>query len=104
LIGVVVISMVAVLWLGAAAVAKTRAQTAADMAALAGAQALLDHLPDAVACDHAATVADAHGAQLTGCAARGDQCEVTAAVTGSPRGGTPAGMTARARAVAGRPP
>jgi secretion/DNA translocation related TadE-like protein len=104
LIGVVAVATVAALWLGAAVLAHTRAVAAADLAALAGAQALLDGLDPAAACAEAAQVIQAEGAQLIACRAVGDRCEVTVtrAVTRAGTGGR--ALVARARAVAGRPP
>jgi secretion/DNA translocation related TadE-like protein len=104
LIGVVAISMAAVLWLGGAVLAKARAQTAADMAALAGAQALLDHLGEIAACEQASAVARAHGAQMTACATNRERCEITVAFAATKRTNSQGGVTAWARAVAGRPP
>jgi secretion/DNA translocation related TadE-like protein len=117
LAGVLVIAMGAVVAFGAAVLAKTRAQTAADLAALAGAQAVLDHRGIAVACAQAQDVARAHGTRLVACSAHeSGRCEVVVArairppVSGRPGaqpddqfGPAPRGAAA-ARAVAGRPP
>jgi secretion/DNA translocation related TadE-like protein len=105
LAGVVVLAMIAVLLLGGAAVAKARAQTSADLAALAGAQAVLDGLGTAEACDQAASVVEAHRATMAACSISSDaRCEVRVSVP-SPLTLTGwASLTAKARAVAGRPP
>jgi secretion/DNA translocation related TadE-like protein len=82
-----------------AAQARWRAQTAADLAALAAAQALIDGFDQAAACSVAGDVARANGASLEDCA---PQAAGRVAVTcQTPPVGLP-GM-ARARAVAGPP-
>jgi secretion/DNA translocation related TadE-like protein len=109
LAGVVMASMVAVLMLGEAVVAGARAQTAADLAALAGAQALLDHLAPSEACTKAEAVARTNGAHLETCTTDGSQrCEVTVwHPLGRPSSATtthPPAQGAWATAIAGRPP
>jgi secretion/DNA translocation related TadE-like protein len=75
-------AFVAVIWLGCSAAllyggavtGRHRAETAADLAALAAAT----HVPDgpASACAHAASVAAANGGSLRGCRLVGDDVEV----------------------------
>jgi secretion/DNA translocation related TadE-like protein len=77
--------------LGAVAVARHRAASAADLSALAGAR----HVLDGTACDVAQSVARAQSAVLTGCAVAGSEVTVVAAVK------VPGLGTAQARATAG---
>jgi secretion/DNA translocation related TadE-like protein len=83
---------------GELVVAHRRAQAAADLAALAGAQALAR---GADGCARAAEVAAADGGTLTACLPAGTEVRVTVAVTG-PRGlGQDADLSASARAGPG---
>lgn len=83
---------------GAAVLARQRAEIAADLAALAGAAQLLRGAE--VACAAADVVARANGAQPTGCRADGLDLLVEVGVAvGGPLGGTAAGR-ARAGPVA----
>jgi secretion/DNA translocation related TadE-like protein len=77
--------------LGAVAVARHRAASAADLAALAAA----GHVLDGTACEAAREVARAAGAELTDCRPEGTTVLVVAAVRVGALG------TARARARAG---
>jgi secretion/DNA translocation related TadE-like protein len=105
LVGVLTTALAAVVMLGGAVMAKTRAQTAADLAALAGAQALLDHLGAEVACTEARAVALANGAESVTCTITGvARCEVTVSRRVSPAVGGQGPMAATATAVAGHPP
>jgi secretion/DNA translocation related TadE-like protein len=82
------------LWLGSAVVARHRAQTAADLAALAAAQ-LLPAGP-AAACRQAESLATVMGARLESCSVERLDVTVRVGVTvGSPRG-LHAGAVARA--------
>ncbi|MFE6065934.1 Rv3654c family TadE-like protein [Streptomyces sp. NPDC056525] len=72
----------AVLALGQAVAARHRAGGAADLAALAAADRAL--WGEAEACAAAARVAAAQGAELVGCAVRGELAEVTARVARGP--------------------
>lgn len=82
--------------LGAVAVARQRAASAADLSALAAAQAVLEG--PAVACSRAAALADRVGAELSGCTVAGDVVDVL--VTVRPPGvvGRVGAASARARA------
>ncbi len=93
--GVMASCAIAGLWLasGRAALARQRAETAADLAALAGAQALAGS-PAAV-CTDAGAVAAANGGRLVACAVDG-QAVVVAVSVSRP-------MAARAVARAGPP-
>ncbi|QCW49505.2 hypothetical protein FE634_02095 [Nocardioides dongxiaopingii] len=71
------------------------AQAAADLAALAAAQALAR---GSDGCGAAATVAAANGAALTGCAVEGREVRVEVGVTGPRWLGQSGDLTARARA------
>ncbi len=72
----------AVLALGQAVAARHRAGGAADLAALAAADRAL--WGEAEACAAASRVAAAQGAELAGCAVRGEVAEVTARVVRGP--------------------
>ncbi|WTT10035.1 flp pilus-assembly TadE/G-like family protein [Streptomyces zaomyceticus] len=72
----------AVLALGQAVAARHRAGGAADLAALAAADRAL--WGEAEACAAAFRVASAQGAELVGCAVRGELAEVTARVVRGP--------------------
>jgi secretion/DNA translocation related TadE-like protein len=104
LAGALATSIVAVLLLGAAGLAKARAQAAADLAALAGAQALLDGLEASTACTEAGIVTRENGARLAQCSAVGDRCDIVATVEAAGPGGASWSATAWAKAAAGRPP
>jgi secretion/DNA translocation related TadE-like protein len=81
LAGVMACCAIAGLWLasGRAALARQRAETAADLAALAGAQALarLTTAP----CGAAGLVAAANGGRLVSCAVTGDSVVVSVSVS-----------------------
>jgi secretion/DNA translocation related TadE-like protein len=81
---------------GAAHVARHRAQSAADLAALAGAARVIEG-PSA-ACARAADLAAANGAHLTGCELDGLDLTVTVEVTPAPVTGLDRAATATARA------
>ena len=72
-----------------------RAQSAADLAALAGAQAVARGRDG---CAEAAGVAEANGARLLSCAATGREVEVQVEVSGPRWLGQTPDLTARARA------
>ena len=76
-------------------VAHRRAQSAADLAALAGASAAARGQP---ACDNARTVAHLNGAELTGCDVAGHAVTVSVRVPGPHWLGQQADLTAEARA------
>jgi secretion/DNA translocation related TadE-like protein len=76
-------------------VAHRRAQSAADLAALAGASAAANGRP---ACDSARTVALLNGAELTGCAVTDRTVAVSVRVPGPHWLGQQADLTAEARA------
>lgn len=97
---VLVLVGVAVAALGAVAVARQRAASVADLAALAAAARVLDG--QAVACARAARVAERGGGRLTGCVVAGDQVLVTAQVRPPGPLGDLGPATARARAGPGR--
>lgn len=90
--------------LGAVAVARQRAASAADLSALAAAGAVLDG--PAVACRRAAGLADRVGAELSSCTVHGDQVDVLVAVRPPGVVGRlgPASARARAGPVALDPP
>ncbi len=71
LVAVLVVVAGAVLALGQVVVVRQRAATAADLAALAGASAVLRGGVDAEVCDRAAAVARAGGARLEACEVAG---------------------------------
>jgi secretion/DNA translocation related TadE-like protein len=79
-------------------VAHRRAQSAADLAALAGAQAI-QQAQDA--CAAASAVAAANGAELTGCAVETYEVRVTARVSGPRWLGSHADFSGEARAGPG---
>lgn len=72
--GLIWLSCSAALLYGSAVTGRHRVETAADLAALAAAV----HVPDgpAVACAHAATVAEGNGGSLRDCRIAGDDVEV----------------------------
>jgi secretion/DNA translocation related TadE-like protein len=78
--------------------ARWRAQTAADLAALAAAQAGMDGLTDGQACNQAGLIAKANGAQLASCGAVGQGRFRVAATASHP---ALSGQVAKAQAVAG---
>ncbi len=96
LAGVLVCCVIGGVWLaaGRAALARQRAETAADLAALAGAQSLTGHgRAAAPPCAAAGRAAAANGGRLLECSVAGDEVTVAVAV------GRP--MPARAVARAG---
>jgi secretion/DNA translocation related TadE-like protein len=97
-----VLCLMAVATIGAAVVAHNRAVTAADLAALSGAQALIDGLDPDQACQTASRTAAASGAQLISCDQTTNRhLEVRCSVpTGLGHFGIP---TATAKAEAGPP-
>lgn len=74
------------------------AQSAADLAALAGASALVDGV---AGCGVAAEVAAANGAEVTACVAAGPQVQVTVRVPGAAWLGREVDVAAEARAGPG---
>jgi secretion/DNA translocation related TadE-like protein len=104
LAGAIVVAIVACLLVGAAVLAGSRAQSAADLGAIAGAQALLDGLGPEAACAAAGSVVQANGAELLSCVPGAERCEVVVAheVSRAVRGSPVA--RAVARAVAGASP
>lgn len=71
-LGLGVIALVLTMWiaalvLGAVVLGSGRARTAADLAAVGGAQVLLHGAQESAACTRAAEVAQANGADLTSC-------------------------------------
>lgn len=82
------------LWLGSAVIARHRAQSAADLAALAAAGRV--GAGATVACDRAAVLAERMGARVSDCAVEGLDVVVTVEVATAPR----AGQTGVARASA----
>jgi secretion/DNA translocation related TadE-like protein len=94
--------MVALAAVSGAVAARHRAVTAADMAALAGAQALIDGLESDQACASAGSVAAAMGAELTGCVPLGGD-NLRASCSATVHLGALGPHLARATAVAGPP-
>lgn len=90
--------------LGAVAVARQRAASAADLSALAAAEAVLQG--PAVACRRAAALAHRVGAELSGCTVAGDEVDVLVAIRPPGVVGRLGAASARARAgpVAPEPP
>lgn len=80
---------------GGLVVAHRRAQAAADLAALAGARALMS---GAEPCSEAARVARLNGATVRGCSMQAADVLVEVTVTGPQWWGRPAQLAARARA------
>jgi secretion/DNA translocation related TadE-like protein len=100
LVAVLLVMTLAVVGLARAVHARSTAQTAADLGALAAATAL--HRaggPSADPCGVAAEVVAANDARLTACRAAGGEVEVTALATVG--GGEGSGLVARATARAG---
>jgi secretion/DNA translocation related TadE-like protein len=87
------------LMLSSAVLASHRARSAADLAALAAAGALLAGEPPYTACQSAARVAAVNDAQVQGCVAFGDEVQVSVAVQAGVQGLGVA--TARSRAGPG---
>ena len=97
LAGVLALVGGATVLVGAAAVARHRAESAADLAALAAARSAV--IGDPVACAVAQRVADRNGARITGCRVRpGTVVEVTVSVPVRLGGIGTREATARARA------
>lgn len=98
-VGVMVLLLVTalVVHLGAAALARQRAENGADLAALAGAGQLLQGAQ--VACAAADRVAEANGVGVTGCVA--DGADLLVEVTAEVAGGGFVGGSATGRARAG---
>ncbi|MHC1563472.1 Rv3654c family TadE-like protein [Actinomycetospora sp. C-140] len=76
-VGVLVLLLGLGLQLGAATLARHRAEAAADLAALAAARAVVEGVD--VACERASTVAAGNGARVLACTARGWTVTVVAA-------------------------
>jgi secretion/DNA translocation related TadE-like protein len=76
LLGALVLAAAAVLALGQVVVVRQRTATAADMAALAAAAAVLRGADDAAACGRADEVARSGGASLDTCAVQGADVSV----------------------------
>lgn len=85
--------------LASAMIASHRARTGADLAALAGAAAVIRGEPAAAACGQAREVAQLNGGQLTRCAVSGSAVELVVEV----RAGVHRAGTAVARGRAGPP-
>jgi secretion/DNA translocation related TadE-like protein len=100
-LGVVLVLLVAGLALGSAVVATHRARAAADLGALAAAQALQQGVSAAAACAVGSSVTARNGARPAGCAVRADGSVICSATT-SPSlilpGTSPGTTTATARA------
>lgn len=102
-VGVLLAMTVGALWVVSAVVAAHRAQSAADLAALAAAASLVRGQPTAAACGEGAALAARNGGSLTSCRAGPDysvELVVQVAATVS-RVGT---ATARSRAGPAGPP
>lgn len=96
-----ILALVAVVvWIGAAAVTRHRAEAAADLGALAAAAYALDG--SAAACDRAWRVADRMGVRLSRCAL--DGWDAVVEVTATPPGLIARFGTVSARARAGPAP
>ncbi len=91
--GVLMFVMVALSAAGGLVTAQRRAQSAADLAALAAAAAL-----DADACVEALSAADANGARLEGCEVGASAVRVTVSVAGPTVPGRRVRISAEARA------
>jgi secretion/DNA translocation related TadE-like protein len=98
LAGLLLVVGLAVLGVGAVVVAHRGAQSAADLAALAGAQA---EVGGDGACVAAGAVAEANQAELTGCQLLGSDVLVQVSRTVRPGFGLTFELTARARAGPG---
>ena len=94
--GVLMFVMVGLSAVGGLVTAQRRAQSAADLAALAGAAAV-----EADACAAALRVARANAASLDGCAVTGRDVRVTVSVAGPRLVGRDPRITAEARAGPG---
>ncbi|MDR2379693.1 MAG: pilus assembly protein TadG-related protein [Bifidobacteriaceae bacterium] len=103
LVGALAMSLVAVAAVGQAVLANQRAVSAADLAALAGAQALIDGLDATEACAAADTVATAMNADLIGCVPTGSTNELRVDCAVQVQLGVLGARSARATAVAGPP-
>ena len=97
-IGVLLLLAMAANLVVAAAAAHRTAQAAADLAALAGAQAWQEHRDAEAACDVAAEVAVENGAGLLGCRWEGDDLLTEVQVEGPQMFGHDFEITGRARA------
>jgi secretion/DNA translocation related TadE-like protein len=71
-VGVALVLLWGALALGSAVVASHRARTAADLGALAAAQAIQQGVDPRAACALGSSIAARNGAQLRGCAVAGD--------------------------------
>lgn len=78
--GAIMVLTLSGLVLAGVVLATHRARSAADLAALAGAQRLQDAVPAEAACAQAQRVAQRNGAQIQQCAVEGMDVEVTAVV------------------------
>ena len=100
-VGVALVILVAGLALGSAVVATHRARAAADLGALAAAQALQQGVDQAAACASGASVTQRNGATPAGCAVDVDgsvTCRATTSPTFTLPGTAPRTTTATARA------
>jgi secretion/DNA translocation related TadE-like protein len=95
-IGVVLICLMGALALVSAVHASHRARAAADLSALAGAQALVDADVGRSPCTVAANVASRNGSALVACSTDGDNLTVTVSAAVSWPGLHPARARARA--------
>jgi secretion/DNA translocation related TadE-like protein len=103
LVAAIAFGGMAIAALGGAAAARWRSQTASDLAALAGAQAMIDGQGIDRACAVAGDIAAANGARLTACGpADGDRLRVRTEAPAPSLFGLPP-RTASAEAVAGPP-
>jgi len=100
-VGVLVLLGAALGVVAAMVVAHRTAQSAADLAALAGARSLADAGPG---CDEADRVAAANDARLLGCTVEGRDVRVRVEVTGPHWLGQRADLVAEARAGPATPP
>lgn len=98
LVAVVATTVVAVATVGAAVVLRHRAEAAADLAALAGADVATGRVPGSP-CVRAGRVAAVNGARLTGCWTAGEEVVVEVALRPGSAGPL-AGLTGAARASA----
>lgn len=98
LVAVVVATVLAVSAVGAAVVLRHRAEAAADLAALAGADVATGRVPGSP-CVRAGRVAAVNGARLTGCWVQAEEVVVDVAVRPGSAGPF-AGLTGAARASA----
>lgn len=95
LVGLLVFAAVALVWVSGLVADHRTAQAAADLAALAGAEAIQQ---GHAACGAAGDIARANGASLRTCAVSGDEVRVTVTVRSAALGGLRPDVSARAHA------